>query len=724
MILRTAGVLMLLCLSLSAQQVTEPGSSGLSIGAYYYPWYRAADAGETGWMSQALRGRLEPKQLPSLGVYGSQNPEVIGDHIGQSVRAGLDFWAVSWWGPGKREDIALREHILKHPEADKLKYAVLYESAGRLGSMQDPKYDNLLDDFAYMKKTVFDHPAYLKIDGKPVVFIYLTRVYFRDRGLEPLAQLREKFPDLYLVGDEVFGDRYHERHARLWDAVTAYDVYGQSMQRDGATQKAVDRLRANYEMAKRVANGVGAALIPGIAPGYNDRAVRKGHEGRARAFTDRENSEEGDIFRAMIREVAIPLADSKANHTVMVTSFNEWYEDTQIEATKGDGPPTSKDDSETGTFYTEGDEYVDYGTLYLDILKEETEEAKSSLKPIRVSDDGRRFARGADGENFTVWGVNYDHDRDGRLLDEYWEDEWETVVADFHEMRELGANCVRIHLQLGIFMETAERSNAAALMRLAKLVKLAEDTGLYLDVTGLACYHKENIPEWFDRLDEQERWDVQARFWGAAANVCAGSPAIFCYDLMNEPILPGKEPAKEWLAGELGGKYFVQRISLDLKGRSREEVAEAWVNKMVAAIRKHDQRALITVGVIPWVFAFGGGEPLFHGPRVGKQLDFVAVHFYPEKGQVEKALNALKAYEVGKPLVVEEMFPLKCSSAELVEFVEKSAEHADGWMSFYWGETSKELRKKESPSIGEAITASWLESFQAKSDLGTPVQSR
>jgi hypothetical protein len=200
------------------------------------------------------------------------------------------------------------------------------------------------------------------------------------------------------------------------------------------------------------------------------------------------------------------------------------------------------------------------------------------------------------------------------------------------------------------------------------------------------------------------------------ARACKDSPAIFCYDLMNEPILPGEKPATEWLTGELGGKHFVQRLTLDLKGRSREQVAEAWTDAMVAAIRKQDKHHMITVGAIPWVFVFGGGKPLFHGPRVGKHLDFVAAHFYPKKGEVEKALAALVAYELGKPLLIEEMFPLKCSVDELSEFINKSADNVDGWISFYWGATVEELRKKNNATIGEAITASWLEKFREMSE--------
>jgi hypothetical protein len=347
---------------------------------------------------------------------------------------------------------------------------------------------------------------------------------------------------------------------------------------------------------------------------------------------------------------------------------------------------------------------------------EDTKQKRDVMQRIRVSDSGKHFVQDASGDRFVVWGVNYDHDASGDLLDEYWSAAWPKVVEDFREIKSLGANCVRIHLQLGQFMEEPSKPNAAALDRLAQLVRLAEETGLYLDVTGLACYHKKNIPAWYDSLSEIERWEVQAAFWEAVAETCKESPAIFCYDLMNEPILPGKEPTDEWLGGELGGKFFVQRIALDLQGRTRQQVAQSWVVKMTDAIRKHDPQHMITVGVIPWVFVFGGGKPLFHSPEVGQSLDFVAVHYYPQAGEIDKALASLSAYDVGKPILIEEMFPLKCGIDELEQFVTQSANRVDGWISFYWGATADELRSKEKPTIGEAITASWFEKFRELSE--------
>ncbi|MBN2132477.1 MAG: hypothetical protein JW741_23445 [Sedimentisphaerales bacterium] len=340
------------------------------VGVYYYPWYRKPPQGQAGQWRQAMRLRLASPQEPKAGLYDSDDPNVIGEHIAQSLRGGIVFWAVSWWGPGHHTDRAFRQAILSHPDAGKLKYAALYESTGRLGSLKAPHYRHWIDDLTYLEKTYFDHPHYLKVQGRPVVFVYLTRVYFRDKGQDALRQMRERFPRLYLVGDDVFGSGYEARWARQFDAITAYDVYGQSVGRFGGTRKAIDFLATNYRDAKAVANGVGTAFMPTVAPGYNDTAVRDGHPGRARYFTDVEDSREGDIFRAMLREVALPHLDAQCGRIMMVTSFNEWYEDTQIEATAGTAPPSTTDDSPDGTHFTGGDRYVDYGYLYLDLLRD------------------------------------------------------------------------------------------------------------------------------------------------------------------------------------------------------------------------------------------------------------------------------------------------------------------------------------------------------------------
>jgi hypothetical protein len=346
------------------------------------------------------------------------------------------------------------------------------------------------------------------------------------------------------------------------------------------------------------------------------------------------------------------------------------------------------------------------------------------LEALKLSPDGKGIVRADSGQPFRVWGVNYDHDshgEHGRLLEDYWVDEWDTVVADFGEMKELGANVVRIHLQFGRFMTDPATPWEPALAQLRRLLALAEETGLYLDLTGLGCYHKADTPTWYDSMNETARWDTQARFWSAIARTCRGSNAVFCYDLMNEPVIDG-EADQGWLAGGFGGKHFVQRLTLEQGARSPVEVARAWVRRLTAAIRTEDPGHLITVGVIPWSHVWPNAQPIFYAPEVRDYLDLVSIHLYPKAGSVDRALAAMDAYTIGKPLIIEETFPLECSIEDMDDFLTRSKARTAGHMSFYWGRRIEEYAAapKDAPLeilIRNALIRTWLEAFTRRAEF-------
>ncbi|MFO0801195.1 MAG: cellulase family glycosylhydrolase, partial [Gemmataceae bacterium] len=332
----------------------------------------------------------------------------------------------------------------------------------------------------------------------------------------------------------------------------------------------------------------------------------------------------------------------------------------------------------------------------------------SAADPPRVvvSRDGKSFVRSPGGEPFRPWGFNYDHDPAGRLIEDYWADEWDRVERDFKSMAGLGANAVRVHLQFGRFMTDAETPDARNLERLGKLLDLAARERLYLNLTGLGCYHKADVPAWYDGLDEAERWAAQARFWTAVAGRCKGRSVVFCYDLMNEPVVPGgRRAAGDWLGPAFGGKHFVQVVSLDQKQRPRPDIARAWTKQLSAAVRAADPEALVTVGLVDWSLDRPGLTSGFVPARVAPDLDFVSVHLYPEAGKLDDALKTLAGFDVGKPVVVEETFPLRCSPAELGRFVERAGPRAAGWFGFYWGQPPAELRR--SREIKDALTLGW-----------------
>ncbi len=230
------------------------------------------------------------------------------------------------------------------------------------------------------------------------------------------------------------------------------------------------------------------------------------------------------------------------------------------------------------------------------------------MPAVHVSKGGSGFVLKTSGETFVPWGFNYDHDGNGRLLEDYWDTEWNKVEEDFQEMKDLGANVIRVHLQVSKFVTSENEMNQQALSRLGRLVTLSERMGLYLDVTGLGCYHAKDVPAWYDALSEERRWAVQAKFWEAVARQCKSSPAIFCYDLMNEPVAPsGSGKGSKWLGPPFAGKHFVQWISLEGRGRERSAVAREWIRHLVSAIRKEDKEHMITVGLVSWSLDRPGG---------------------------------------------------------------------------------------------------------------------
>jgi len=344
---------------------------------------------------------------------------------------------------------------------------------------------------------------------------------------------------------------------------------------------------------------------------------------------------------------------------------------------------------------------------------------------IRTSADKTHFVGDGTGQRFVPWGFNYDHDDAGLILEEYWAKDWARVTNDFREMKLLGASVVRVPPQLFCLLKSSGQPDPTNLARLGLLVRLAEANGLYLDVTGLGYYHKNEVPA-YDAMDETARWQVQARYWRAVAEVCKDSPAIFCYDLMNEPV-PSGDRQGDWLPGQpMGNFYFVQRLTTDMRGRTDREVAKAWLAEMSAAIRAVDQRHLITVGLACWEAAFGpGARSAFCDPDVSAALDFMSVHYYPRQGKLDEDLANLKHYAIGKPLVIEEIFPLSADAETTAEFIRRSRTDADGWISFYWGKTPAEYGQE--PDIHAAQTGNWLRHFCAlRAEMlgGTPAGPR
>ncbi|CAJ1952975.1 unnamed protein product [Cylindrotheca closterium] len=347
----------------------------VTLGTYYYPWYADDFHRGDGYLRKNLG------QKPVLGEYDDRDPAIIAQHLEWSKRANIELWSVSWWGKHSREDNTTREVILTHPDLldSDFQISLFYETFGRIKEEENYSLHRVGPDMEFMCSNYFNHPNYFHIGGKPVVYMYLSRL-LDEKGLlaEVIQVMRQAAQDacgqdIYIIGDHIFGppDDSVVKDAQialeLLDAVTNYDVYG-SMSKSVGSKGGYfleDDVRRYYEIEQRewkgIVNQKNCAYIPAVSPGYNDRAVRF-EENQIPLSRSLFGGAPGSLFDTAVMS-ARTLVDSSASSVLMVNSFNEFHEDTQIE------PVTAGEWSSMAFNMTYGLSYHGYGTLYLDILR-------------------------------------------------------------------------------------------------------------------------------------------------------------------------------------------------------------------------------------------------------------------------------------------------------------------------------------------------------------------
>jgi len=339
-----------------------------NVGAYYYPWY--GNDNFHGGADTTLRDHLIPKQQPTLGWYDQRAPSVISQHYDWARYAGVDYFVCSYWGEGLQEDLLMRNYMFDNPDRGNIKLATFLEPL--IGA------DTVYDEIAHQAQNYFNQEGYYKVDGKPVVYVYKTALK-DDAYIQNYANLMRQaaadngYPEIYIVADEMYGALPGNSPSRLagyFDAITGYDFYAQLVEGFGnpTTTAALDLWDSCNDSWQAACEAAGLDFIPGITPGFNNRGTGGINSPMPRILAG--SSEFGSVFEAELLRV-LDNTDEDLGRALMVTSWNEWHEDTQIKPVMG-GATTNVDDSDGGNAYTQGVYYESYGTRYLDILREHT----------------------------------------------------------------------------------------------------------------------------------------------------------------------------------------------------------------------------------------------------------------------------------------------------------------------------------------------------------------
>jgi hypothetical protein len=361
------------------------------IGAYYYLWF-PYNFNRRGY----LRKFLNPSQTPVLGVYNSSDPAVAERHIAWCSRYGIDFLVIDWWPNRPQQNEVLEAGFLRAENIDDIKWCVFYETQSlgmdrATGSIiwTDRRIERFASDLLELSGRYFSHPSYLKIKGRPVIFLYLTR-NFSDKTQAAIKKvrsvLRERGVNPFIVADEVFwtvtvdgGEKStfsgwteapQKSRIRLFDAITTYNIYEtlkHNHQGYASGSRYLPEVEEIYQRYRELC-GDEVLFIPNIIPGYNDRALRpgSGHYVIPRQWEDGGTS--GSLFSELFERLGVAYIDQKIP-IMMITSWNEWNEDTAIEPLTP-AQPTARDSSGSGTRFTDGYSYSGFGETYLRIIRD------------------------------------------------------------------------------------------------------------------------------------------------------------------------------------------------------------------------------------------------------------------------------------------------------------------------------------------------------------------
>ncbi len=189
----------------------EPAESPLLVGAHHCPLW---EADKPQMWANIIK---HPERTPALGFYSQENPEVSDWETKWAVEHGIDFFIYCWYrtsqgGPVTTQfSSAIHDALFKSRFVDKMKFTIMWEnqSRGRAGVADEADLMQTL--LPFWMENYFTHPSYLKVDGKPVLFVYRPEFLIEDLGGEAQVvaafdKMRQAcrdagFSGLYILGE-------------------------------------------------------------------------------------------------------------------------------------------------------------------------------------------------------------------------------------------------------------------------------------------------------------------------------------------------------------------------------------------------------------------------------------------------------------------------------------------------------------------------------------------
>jgi hypothetical protein len=310
-------------------------------------------------------GKRSTALTPALGAtYFSADPLVIKQQIDWAAAYGVDAFSLEWTTPrgvGNSLENNIDDAFLKAPNLNKMRWCIFYDLMLRI--LQTPGlhfdmsrgmdfdnpdiYNTFVADFGHFAEKYFSQPQYLKIDGRPVLYIWGTWNAignFAGAFKEARKKAADLGYDVFIVGDIIRADVFNASLAASYDANTNFTLMipGSPYQKDvGSSIPGVGRALATWQAYIKSLKVTGRKdlvnLEPGFMPQFDNRLFCAGTTGTDCIYIPATSRDQVTAMAEMVLKNAQPVG-SQGWNLIWVNTWNDWAETTTVEPTVDQGP--------------------------------------------------------------------------------------------------------------------------------------------------------------------------------------------------------------------------------------------------------------------------------------------------------------------------------------------------------------------------------------------------